>query len=347
MTSARFLLLTMFCALALPAASRADTTLRLDGPAARGIRAAPLAPAKLRAGRISLPIRGSTAATVTHGGAIRLRAGTRTATLSKLVLRRVRTARGTIWTLSAAIGRTPARTLFRVGGTIGRRGVVIPTVTGSRALRRALGLPRTPAGRFAVLVLTRPRTSPPAPPPVTGDCAGGPAPLARPATAVDVDSAPMTWHVRESFIRYINGGQGTSVQDGATQGPPRIIAPATMALVYDFHYVFKSGWRDPGTGRARLTYSGRVNFRWKAHEIDLALTDPEIEIDGPRSRAIFCSVNLANAGEKPGRGVLANLNVTGGSMQMPATIPADTAEGVFAGYFPAGDPIGWIGVDGL
>jgi len=162
-----------------------------------------------------------------------------------------------------------------------------------------------------------------------------------------VTTAPMTWHVRDSFIRYINGGQGTSVADGATQDPPRLIAPATMALVYDFHYLFKGGWRDPASGKARLTYSGRVNFRWRAHDIDLALTDPEIEIDGPRSRAIFCSVNLANAGEKPTRGVLANLNAAGGSAQMPGTIPADTAEGVFAGYFLAGDSFGWIGISGV
>lgn len=331
---------TVLAALMLPAAAAADVTLRLDGPAARGIRATAVAPAKLRGRRISLPLGPSSATTVPLRGAVRLRAGRRTATLSKLELRRA----GSVWMLRAALGSAKRSTLLRISGTIGRGGKVTPTAAGSRTLRRALALRRAPSGRFATLVLTRPKTPTGS---QTGDCPGGPAPLARPATAVDVSAAPMTWHVRDSFIRYINGGQGTSVADGATQDPPRLIAPATMALVYDFHYVFKSGWSDPASGKARLTYSGRVNFRWRAHDIDLALTDPEIEIDGPRSRAVFCSVNLANTGEKPARGVLANLNTNSGTAQMEGTIPADTAEGVFAGYFLAGDSFGWIGVSGL
>jgi hypothetical protein len=97
----------------------------------------------------------------------------------------------------------------------------------------------------------------------------------------------------------------------------------------------------------RLLFTGRVNFRWQVHNINLALTDPEIELDGANSRAVFCMANFATAGEALKRGTLITLDSSGGTAKMNGTVPAGAAEGTFAGYYFPGDPFGWISVGGV
>jgi hypothetical protein len=180
---------------------------------------------------------------------------------------------------------------------------------------------------------------------------GGPAPLTKPVGAQDLSAGSITWRVRDSFIQYINTGEGTAVSGGATADPATTAPPSSAPLVYQFHFAFKSGWYDPLTQTARLTYSGTVTFCYAGHGIKLTASDPEVEITPSGSRAVFVT---GNVGTTDKRGVLVNLeNVTRADAgatqtwsQMPGKIPADTGDSTFAGYYAAGDPFGWITVSG-
>lgn len=171
-----------------------------------------------------------------------------------------------------------------------------------------------------------------------------PPPLARPAGAVDVTGATVTWHVRDSFVRYVNSGEGIVPSRGATAEPPATTAESDTPLAYDFHFPFRAGWYDAATQTGRLTFGGRVTFRYTGHGIDLDVNDLEVELRGDRSRAIARFTGRRDTRPGNRRGVLVALDATGGLERMPGTIPRDTAGAIFAGYYLAGDPFGWIGV---
>ena len=181
----------------------------------------------------------------------------------------------TVLTIDAAKRKLNAAT-----GSVALRGATVRlTVAGAAALRRALKVKRLSPGALGTLTVDAKRsttttgngtpgptttpgtttttpggtTTPPGP--NTPADLGGPVPPARPASAVDVTAAPITWHVRDSFIRYINTGEGTATSDGATAEPPVVIG-GSPPLVYDFHFPFKGGWYDPMSKTARVTYSG-------------------------------------------------------------------------------------------
>jgi hypothetical protein len=178
---------------------------------------------------------------------------------------------------------------------------------------------------------------------------GGPAALTAPPTSVPVMAASITWHVRDSFIQYINSGEGTAVANGATADPASVQPGSSASLVYGFHFPFKEGWYDPATGSTRLTYSGTVLFCYAGHGIKLTASNPEIEITPAGSRGIFVTGNVGAADR---RGVLVNLEnvaraddgATRTWSQMPGRIPAAAGDSTFAGYYAAGDPFGWITV---
>jgi hypothetical protein len=193
-----------------------------------------------------------------------------------------------------------------------------------------------------------------------GPSADGAPPLAlRPAGAVDVTAATVDWHVRESFIRYIATGEGTSPTDGATADPPVLLPGASAALSYDFHFPFASGWLDPGADpssaaddSAALYFSGGLRFHYSGHGIDLAASAPEIELAGGNSRAIFAVSENGAAAE---RQVLVNLDLgragaitqSGSSYtydRVPAAIPAGTASSTFAGFYAPGTDFGCFSV---
>jgi hypothetical protein len=179
--------------------------------------------------------------------------------------------------------------------------------------------------------------------------------LARPATAVDVTSATITWHPRESFIQYINTGEGTVTADGATADPPSTAPGSDARLAYSFHFPFSDGWYDPASGTAGLSFGGTVGFRYQAHGIQLDVKRPEVELTGAASRVIarFAGGESTNLGDR--RGVLetldpsraASVTQTGSTFtytQVPGAIPAGAADSVFAGYYLPGDPFGWVTV---
>jgi hypothetical protein len=381
-------------AVALPAGASAATpagsgtsvlTLQTAALGVQGVTASAVAPAKAKGSKFTFPVKSASvgkAATLGHGGGLRLRAGTRSVTLSAPQVRLAKDSR-----LTAKIGKATVtvltvdgakRKLNATTGSVALRGATVRlTVAGAAALRRALKVKRLSPGVLGTLTVdakrstttnggTVPGTTTPGstttpggtalpPGPKTPADLGGPAPLARPATAVDISAATITWHPRESFIRYINTGEGTATSGGATAEPPTVLPGSSVPLVYDFHFPFKSGWYDPVSKTARVTYTGTITFNYSDHGIKLTATDPEIEIaSGTTSRGIFVTANMTS----PKRGVLENLNpsaatstthspdgTTHAYAQIPGSIPADAGASIFAGFYVGGDPFGWLSVD--
>jgi hypothetical protein len=379
-------------AIVLPAGASAATpagsgtsvlTLQTAALGVQGVTISAVAPAK--GSKFTFPVRtasvGKAAATLGHSGGLRLRAGTRSVTLSAPQVRLAEDSR-----LTAKIGKATVtvltvdgakRKLNATTGSVALRGAKVRlTVAGAAALRRALKVKRLSPGALGTLTVEAKRgtttttgtptttapaggTTPAATPttPGTGTPTidlGGPAPLARPATAVNVNAAGITWRVRESFIRYINTGEGTATSRGATSEPPTVLPGSSEPLVYDFHFPFKEGWYDPVSKTARVTSTGTVTFDYSAHGIKLTAADPEIEIAGGASRAIFVTANATPAK----RGILVKLDPAAAMStthspdgtahayaQIPGAIPADAGASVFAGFYVANDPFGWISVD--
>ena len=358
--------------------------------AKQGVTLSAVAPATAKGKTITLPVRTATvgaAATLGHAGGLRLRAHGRSLTLAAPSLRLGGGALGS--RLTAKVGKATTtilavdgaqRRVNATSGSVALKGATVRlTAAGATAIERALKVKRLAAGVLGTLTVDAKRasatpggggaTTPGGGAPTPGGGGGtttpggggggttppadlgGPAPLARPAAAVDVSAASITWHVRDSFIQYINTGEGTAVSGGATADPPSVQPGSGVPLAYQFHFPFKAGWYDPVSKTTRLTYTGTVTFSYKAHGIKLTARDPEIEINGGTSRAIFVT---ANTGEAEKRGILVKLDPSGAPFtdagtshaweQVPGSIPADAGESVFAGFYAANDPFGWITV---
>jgi hypothetical protein len=126
---------------------------------------------------------------------------------------------------------------------------------------------------------------------------GEPPILARPATAVTVSGVTLSWMPRDSWVRYVSAGTGAG--DGVTPGAgatgvastssPCSDRPAesSASLNYTINFAAKESWYDPFSGTAGIYGSGSVGFRYTAHTINLTAAEPEIEINGAASRAIF------------------------------------------------------------
>lgn len=369
----------MLAALAAAAPAHGATTIATTGAAADGLRAqgvriTAVSPARATRTRIRLPIAAGTvagSATLDHGGSVRLRRGRRSVTLSRWQARL-----GTRATLTARVaGRRmtvlqgPAGSRLKLDSASETASLAGARVTLTRAaaavIKRRLGLRRAPRGALGrVTVAASLRGAPPArpltPSPAAPGSPGGgggtttPSPaadplptLARPASATDATAATITWHVRESFIQYINGGEGTSTSGGATSAPPTVEEGSPEPLVYEFHFPFASGWRDGASAKAALSYTGNVNFSYRAHGIDMDAQAPEIELNGADSRAIFRIDGK--------REVLVDLDLTKAASistspdghthtyeRVPGFIPEGTGDSVFAGFYLPGDEFGWV-----
>jgi hypothetical protein len=183
-----------------------------------------------------------------------------------------------------------------------------------------------------------------------------PPPPAAPAGAVGVSGATLDWHVRESFVRYIATGEGTSAIEGATADPPVLLPGASAPLSYGFDFPFAGGsWHhegaDPGSmadDSAAIRFGGALRFLYSGHGIDLKTAQPEIEIAGTQSRAIF---NVSEKGNPGQRQVLVNLDLARAAAigrngnavtyeRVPAAIPSGTATSVFGGFYSPGTDFG-------
>ena len=121
--------------------------------------------------------------------------------------------------------------------------------------------------------------------------------------------------MRESFIRYINTGEGTSVSGGATADPPvllpRRLGPAQLRLPLPLRRRLARRRRRPGRARRRqrrdqLRRRGPLPLR--AHEIDLTTAEPGDRAG--RRRARGRSSPIAEDGGAPERQVLVNLDLS-------------------------------------
>jgi hypothetical protein len=327
-----------------------------------------------------LPVRtglvGSTATVLRFGGGISLRKGTRKARLSdlRLTLGRRNGLAGKLAGEASGLFRVlkggqrevdPARGSARLSGLRLRL-----TRPAARELAARLGLERRPAGVFGTLSAADQDLPQAAPAPSKSEekstaCplpnTAGPAPqdplpvATRPPSAVDVTGASLEWHVRDSFIRYLNTGEGTSVSGGATAAAPEVRAGSSLPFTYAFGFPFAGGWHDAGANpadpaddRAAIYFNGGVRFLYSGHGIDLRTSAPEIELGGGDSRAIFSVAE----GEAPAeRQVIVNLDLSraasvqlsGGTItydRVPGAIPAGTATSTFAGFYAPGTDFG-------
>jgi hypothetical protein len=330
-------LMAVAAPLALPSSAQAGTaTLTLPSAlTARGITVKAQPPATLSGRKLTFPLDEAEAGAVVlqARGGLRLWARDRSVTLrapqlvgSARVTSLLGGQRTTVWTRSGRrvkLAPTAARTISR------RLRVKVP---------RAFGTLTAAPTYAAAAVPCRPTTAGGTPPaPGTGE----PPVKPRRAGAIAITSATVTWHVRESFIRYVAAGEGTSVSGGATAGAPTGDPP----LAYDFHFPHTGGWCDPSTGAAQITFGGTVRFSYSDHDIDLRASDPEVELDGPASRLI---VRLGR------RTVVETLDVSQATVRVdgktftydriPAAIPRGAADSVFAGYYLPGEPFGWLSI---
>jgi hypothetical protein len=194
-------------------------------------------------------------------------------------------------------------------------------------------------------------TTPHASTPIEGE----PPILARPATAVTVSSVTLSWMPRDSWVRYVSAGTGAS--DGVTPGGgateissstspcPDRPAESSAALNYTIDFPAKESWYDPFSGTAGIYGSGNVGFRYTAHTINLTAAEPEIEINGSASRAIF---RFAGSGGTPypnQRVAVETLDtagrpsVSGGGKTLTYNLMrgrlTENGEKVFAGFYTA------------
>lgn len=216
-----------------------------------------------------------------------------------------------------------------------------------RALSRKLGA-QIPRGAFGTIKVSAAVVLPDTP--QQGAISDEPPLLARPASAVNVTGASLSWHVRDSWIRYTNTQEAPQALEGAVAGPaipesthpcPDRPAGTNPTLVYSYDFPFANGWYDPVSGSAALYYGGSVRFGYPAHGIDLTTRNPEIEIAGAASRAIF---RLRSSTYLDKRAAILGLALSSPPSEGPAgtfsfgaplrgSLTAD-GQSVFAGFYP-------------
>ncbi len=197
-------------------------------------------------------------------------------------------------------------------------------------------------------------TPTPSGPPASAPIEGEPPVLARPSTAVTVSGVQLSWMPRDSWVRYVSSaiGAGEGVVPGAgaigiqsTASPcPDRPSSSSVPLTYAVNFPAKESWYDPLTGQAGIYGSGNVAFRYAAHAINLTAAEPELEVNGTSSRAIF---RFSGSGGTP----YPNQRVALETLETPGpTISPDgktltynllrgrltpDGEKVFAGFYPA------------
>lgn len=366
-------------AVAAPGSGSVKLTLGGSGKAAKaladqGVKTSAVAPARKSGKRVTLPVQNVTvgkAATISLRGGIGFKAGKRKLKLKSVKLKltaakatvTAKSGRASVPVFTAKLAKGKAK-LDRAGTTAKLAGATLAlTPRGAKLLRTKLAVSDVAAGALGKLAVDAKPKSGPGPTAPGGPVGGGPTAgpikkepplLARPAGAVDVTTASLDWRPRASWICYV---AETSVFGGAANGPTETLACPTgppRDLVATFKgFPFKSGWYDPATGTAAIYFNGGVGFRYPAHGINFSSANPEIEINGPASRAIFTFNGTEGTKYDNQRGVLVDLKPNpiqtppGGTItytDIPATVPADAGASVFAGFYGANEPFGSLTV---
>lgn len=338
----------------------------------QGVRWSASSPAKTLSGgsRVVLPVEsGTVAATATLGlkGTVRLSKGSRKVTLAALQLRLGKASsvtaqvnggqRRTIGRLTVPSSRVKLDRTAATASTSNAR--LTLTASTAKLVRSRLKLRHVPTRAIATVAVTGHVKGAPAPVCAAAYCATGlgaePPVAKRPSGAVDVRSATVTWHVLDSFIRYVASGEGTTISGGATNGPRQVLPGSSSAFVYSFGFPFTSGWYDASSGTSATTFRGKVAFRFKAHTINMSAADPEVEINGSKSRVIFRMDGKDGTAFGGSRGVLIDLDLSkaesktvsaDGKTQtynrVPGTVPSNAGSSVFAGFYAPGQGFGAI-----
>lgn len=367
-------------ALAAATAPTGTTTIAADGPVAAGLREQGVAVAR----QIVLPVQGGTigsASALALRGRVTLRHGRRTLTLTQW-RGRVQAGRTTLSALPTGARKrvvvlaaevVPWRlTVTASSGKLRLEPVKVRlTRPGAKLIRTRLALETLRPGVLGHLRAQA--TIPLAEQKVPGDGTpgggqtpggGGPTgptcevssdqitpagpPMARPAGAVDVASATITWRPRDSFIRYVSSGEGAIASEGATAGPAEVLPGSATPLVYSFGFGLKAGsWYDAVSDTAGLFARGTVRFRYSGHGIDITVKDPEIELHGADSTAVFTlgGDGCTQLGDIRGQMLALAPGAPSGHDygQIPATITSTGAD-MFSGFYLPGDPWGSIAV---
>jgi Htaa len=372
--------LALVLALAAPATAGAagptgNTTLTIAADKARvlaerGVAVKGVRGADTEGRQTRLQIRGGTigagTAELALDGALRFVAGTGKARrAAKLGVLRVEL--GPVPSLNGRLAGGRRRALFDLrpvaGGLVTDAAKGVAQLHGARLvwrrkaaaeLSRRLGIkiPRGTLGKIrvsaATLALGDDVVSP-----KSGPLEDEPPLLPRPDGAVDVSGGSLTWHVRDSWIRYVNTEATPEALEGASAEPPSQEsshpcpdrpAGTNPTLTYSYSFPFSNGWYDPASGTAALYYGGGIRFTYPSRGIDLTTRNPEIEINGGASRAIF---RLRGAGATPypdRRAPLLDLATSGAPSEGPPAsfgFPGPlrgklTGDGqnVFAGFYP-------------
>ena len=345
------------------------TVLELSGSASDELRDAGVSVQATGGGakRLRLPVTGGDVGTIARldlGGTITFRAAQKRVRVHRL--------RGTLSEVGSQINGSIGGTQFTIlrlrGVEIGDydplTGEVAVDGAGARLggtarseLQRRLGGARLPAKLGAARIDAQLEAAPSqqSEPPV----------LERPAGAVDIASAELTWRARESWVDYLHaaGDQGGSaVSGGATDGPAEVIPPSSQARVYEFGFPFANGWFDPATGFAASNFMGTVNFHKliDPFQIDLDSSNPEIELTGESSRAVFTlNGRRNNADQQNRRAVVVDLDPVAappsvttapdGSAtytydRIPATVPEGPTAWPIASFYTPGSAWGSVSI---
>ncbi len=203
-------------------------------------------------------------------------------------------------------------------------------------------------------------------PPTSGALSNEPPPLARPLTAVDVGAVQLSWYPRDSWVRYASSGTGPGDGILFAAGAGGLLSSASPCpdrpnssdaqLYYTAQFTPRASWYDPVSGVAGVYGQGSVSFRWTGHGIDLTAADPEIEINGAASRAIFRFNRSGGTAYPNQRADLLSLDTAGGPTitnggktltynLMRGTLTANGVN-VFAGFYtpPSNDEFGCVSV---
>jgi len=186
----------------------------------------------------------------------------------------------------------------------------------------------------------------------------------RPATAIDVTAAALTWRARTSWVDYLHaaGALGGAIgKDGAIDGPAEVIPPSNDARVYQWDFPFADGWYDPVSGQATVGFSGAVNYfkLIDPFNIDLDATAPEVELGGTEPRLIsVLNGREANSDQQNRRAVVVDLDqdavtpevttvageTTYSYEAIPGTNPSGTITWPIAAFYQPGDAWGSVSI---
>ncbi len=264
---------------------------------AQGVRLGALAPAKLSGSRLVLPlarVKAGSPVALAHGGGLRLRRGRRAATLRGFTIRvgrnaavstRLGAARRPLLRIAAGTGR-PA--VDRERGTAVLSGArLLLTRRGARALARALGLERLPAGLLGRASLSarfpgragEPDSRPPAEPgpPAQPSPAPDPSPSPAPPQSSPAATGHTEWeasHLQgsndlKSFINYILGGppgSGVGASVTPSQGAEAIHPEGDPNRRFDYRLPVVSS--STSAGVTNVTHTGQIRYHKPQHGID-------------------------------------------------------------------------------